>query len=51
MFMPVKYSRVNTTIEVDIITKNGGRGRASVPSVISKYEVVEIRDGGSFKSG
>jgi len=46
-------SRGNPTIEVDIITKNGGLGRASVPSGISKgkYEAVEIRDGEKAYSG
>ena len=39
-------SRGNPTIEVDLITDNGMRGRASVPSGASKgkHEAVELRD-------
>lgn len=39
-------SRGNPTIEVDVITKRGILGRASVPSGVSvgKYEAVEFRD-------
>ena len=42
-------SRGNPTIEVDLITKNGILGRASVPSGAStgEHEAVEMRDGGS----
>lgn len=41
-------SRGNPTIEVDVITDSGARGRAAVPSGAStgKYEAVELRDGG-----
>ena len=41
-------SRGNPTIEVDVITDNGARGRAAVPSGAStgEYEAVELRDGG-----
>ena len=41
-------SRGNPTIEVDLITKNGILGRASVPSGAStgEHEAVEMRDGG-----
>ena len=40
-------SRGNPTIEVDLITDNGMRGRASIPSGAStgKHEAVELRDG------
>ena len=46
-------SRGNPTIEVDLITKNGILGRASVPSGAStgEHEAVEIRDGGSNYMG
>ncbi len=39
-------SRGTPTIEVDILTKSGHRGRAAVPSGAStgKYEAIEIRD-------
>ena len=39
-------SRGNPTVEVDILLKNGGFGRASVPSGAStgSYEAVELRD-------
>ena len=41
-------SRGNPTIEVDVITDSGARGRATVPSGAStgEYEAVELRDGG-----
>ena len=41
-------SRGNPTVEVDVITDNGFRGRAAVPSGASTgdYEAVELRDGG-----
>ena len=41
-------SRGNPTVEVDVITNNGARGRAAVPSGAStgEYEAVELRDGG-----
>ena len=41
-------SRGNPTIEVDVITDSGTRGRAAVPSGAStgEYEAVELRDGG-----
>lgn len=41
-------SRGNPTIEVDVITDSGARGRAAVPSGAStgEYEAVELRDGG-----
>lgn len=41
-------SRGNPTIEVDVITYGGFRGRAAVPSGAStgEYEAVELRDGG-----
>lgn len=40
-------SRGNPTLEVDVITENGGQGRAAVPSGAStgKHEAVELRDG------
>ena len=40
-------SRGNPTIEVDVITDSGARGRAAVPSGAStgEYEAVELRDG------
>ena len=40
-------SRGNPTIEVDVITDQGGFGRAAVPSGAStgKHEAVELRDG------
>ncbi len=40
-------SRGNPTVEVDVITKNGTRGRAIVPSGASTgiYEALELRDG------
>lgn len=40
-------SRGNPTVEVDVITENNHRGRASVPSGASTgiHEAVELRDG------
>lgn len=40
-------SRGNPTVEVDVITSNGLRGRAAVPSGAStgEHEAVELRDG------
>jgi enolase 1/2/3 len=40
-------SRGNPTVEVDVILKDGTRGRAAVPSGAStgEYEAVELRDG------
>ncbi len=42
-------SRGNPTVEVDVITQNGVRGRAAVPSGASTgmYEAVELRDNDS----
>ena len=41
-------SRGNPTIEVDVVTDGGAKGRAAVPSGAStgEYEAVELRDGG-----
>ncbi len=41
-------SRGNPTVEVDVITVDGGFGRAAVPSGAStgEHEAVELRDGG-----
>ena len=41
-------SRGNPTVEVDVITENGIKGRAAVPSGAStgEHEAVELRDGG-----
>lgn len=41
-------SRGNPTVEVDVITDSGARGRAAVPSGAStgEYEAVELRDRG-----
>ena len=41
-------SRGNPTIEVDVVTDSGAKGRAAVPSGAStgEYEAVELRDGG-----
>ena len=41
-------SRGNPTVEVDVVTENGGFGRAAVPSGAStgEHEAVELRDGG-----
>jgi enolase len=46
-------SRGNPTIEVDVITENGNRGRAAVPSGAStgEHEAVELRDGGNAYLG
>jgi enolase len=40
-------SRGNPTVEVDVVTSDGDRGRAAVPSGAStgKHEAVELRDG------
>jgi enolase len=44
-------SRGNPTVEVDVITENGFRGRAAVPSGASTgtHEAVELRDGDKSK--
>ncbi|MFH1321603.1 MAG: phosphopyruvate hydratase [Bacteroidota bacterium] len=44
-------SRGNPTIEVDVVTDNGVRGRAAIPSGAStgKHEAVELRDGDKGK--
>lgn len=46
-------SRGNPTIEVDVITDSGAKGRAAVPSGAStgEYEAVELRDGGKNYMG
>lgn len=46
-------SRGNPTIEVDVITADGGYGRAAVPSGAStgKHEAVELRDGDKSRYG
>ena len=46
-------SRGNPTVEVDVITENGIRGRAAVPSGAStgEHEAVELRDGGGDYMG
>ena len=46
-------SRGNPTVEVDVLTKSGFLGRASVPSGAStgRYEAVELRDGGNLFMG
>jgi len=46
-------SRGNPTVEVDVFLKNGGFGRASVPSGAStgKREALELRDGGEGYEG
>ena len=46
-------SRGNPTVEVDVITENGIRGRAAVPSGAStgEHEAVELRDGGKKYHG
>ncbi len=46
-------SRGNPTVEVDVVTGDGNRGRAAVPSGAStgEYEAVELRDGGSDYMG
>ena len=40
-------SRGNPTVEVEVVTESGARGRAAVPSGAStgKHEAVELRDG------
>lgn len=45
--MEILDSRGNPTIEVEVLTENGGYGRASVPSGASTgaFEAVELRDG------
>jgi len=42
-------SRGNPTVEVDVILRSGGSGRAAVPSGAStgEFEAVELRDGGA----
>jgi enolase len=46
-------SRGNPTVEVEVLTSEGGRGRAAAPSGAStgKFEAVELRDGGSRFGG
>ena len=46
-------SRGNPTVEVEIVTSGGFRGRAAVPSGAStgEFEAVELRDGGSAYAG
>lgn len=46
-------SRGNPTVEVEVLTENGGLGRASVPSGAStgRFEAVELRDGGKAFGG
>ena len=46
-------SRGNPTVEVDVTTENGIRGRAAVPSGAStgEHEAVELRDGGKDYMG
>lgn len=46
-------SRGNPTIEVDVVTDSGAKGRAAVPSGAStgEYEAVELRDGGKNYMG
>lgn len=46
-------SRGNPTVEVEVLTDEGGFGRAAVPSGAStgEYEAVELRDGGSDYMG
>lgn len=46
-------SRGNPTVEVDVATEGGARGRADVPSGRSRgrYEAFELRDGGSRYAG
>jgi enolase len=46
-------SRGNPTIEVEVYTENGVRGRAAVPSGAStgEHEAVELRDGGKAYMG
>ncbi len=46
-------SRGNPTVEVDVLTDSGAKGRAAVPSGAStgEYEAVELRDGGKNYMG
>lgn len=46
-------SRGNPTVEVEIFTESGARGRASVPSGAStgEHEALELRDGGERYGG
>lgn len=46
-------SRGNPTVEVDVVTDSGAKGRAAVPSGAStgEYEAVELRDGGKNYMG
>src|SRR4026208_708630 len=46
-------SRGNPTVEVDVITDEGGSGRAAVPSGASTgvHEAVELRDGAAAWGG
>ena len=46
-------SRGNPTVEVDVLTENGVKGRAAVPSGAStgEHEAVELRDGGKAYLG
>ena len=46
-------SRGNPTVEVEVLTENGGFGRAAVPSGAStgEHEAVELRDGGDSWMG
>src|SRR5699024_9488297 len=46
-------SRGNPTLEVDVITENGSKGSAAVPSGAStgEFEAVELRDGGNAYMG
>ncbi len=46
-------SRARPTVEVDVITRGGGYGRAAAPAGASrgKHEAVEIRDGGKTFGG
>ena len=46
-------SRGNPTVEVEVLTDQGGFGRAIVPSGASTgiHEACELRDGGKFYNG
>ncbi len=46
-------SRARPTVEVDVITRGGGYGRAAAPAGASrgKHEAVEVRDGGKAFKG
>jgi len=46
-------SRGNPTVEVEVITRSGGVGRAAAPAGASKgkHEAVEVRDGGTKFNG